>query len=312
MKNTFKKLFVFLLLAAAASSCDDIGDDKELNYGTGAYVAQFPFAEKTGFFLKDDAVIYDYNVPVQLVGGNGLALDTDVVVSFEQLDYVDDPTTTGDDTYVTAVEGVDFEFVNPTNTFTIPAGSTFASLPIRVLSGNLNDQAPSVLVLNLTTVDGSGTAVVASGNKGKINLILQGTCTSDLAGNYSTVTTRLSTGVVYTFATDVFDEIEAGTYNTSYVGPYYGLGQTPGTSGNTIVLGGTADAGYTFKEVCGRVKVETQNLGGVYSNEVRQTDAQYAASSVDPDTGVITIEYSVWFTGNTVERMFRSIYTPIP
>lgn len=309
MKNTFKKLFVFLLLATAASSCDEVGDDQELNYGTGAYVAQFPFAEKIGFFLKDDGEIYDYTVPVQIVGGNGLALDTDVVVSFEQVDYVPTGPT---DTNVSAVEGVDFEYVNPSTTFTIPAGSTFASLPIRVLSGNLNDQAPSVLVLKLTSVTAAdGTTVIASGNKGTINLTLQGTCGSALAGNYSNVTTRLSTGAVYTFTTDVFDETGAGTYNTSYVGQYYGMGQTPGTSGNTVMLAATSDAGYTFKEVCGRVRVETQNLGGVYSNEVRQTDAQYALSSVNPDTGVIIIEYSVWFTGNTVERKFRSVYTPI-
>ncbi|RTY90256.1 hypothetical protein EKL32_21545 [Flavobacterium sp. GSN2] len=300
-------MFVFLLLATAAASCDSVGDDKELNYGNGAYVAQFPFAESTGYFLKDDAVIYDYNVPVQLVGGNGLALTNDVVVSFEQVTYV---PGVGDNK-VSAVEGVDFEFVNTANSFTIPAGSAFASLPIRVLSGNLNDQAPSVLVLKLTEVDGSGTPVVASGNKGTISLILQGTCTSDLAGNYKNVTTRLSTGAQYKFDLDVFDELDLGIYNTSYVGPYYGLGQTAGSSGNTVLLGGTADAGYTFKEVCGRVKVETQNLGGAYSNEVRQSAAQYAASSVNPDTGVITIEYSIWFTGNTVERKFRSIYTKL-
>ncbi|MET0944737.1 MAG: hypothetical protein ABWY22_04985 [Flavobacterium sp.] len=306
MKNTFKKLFVFLLLATAAVSCDSVGDDQELNYGTGAYVAQFPFADKTGFFLKDEAVIYDYNVPVQLVGGNGLALNTDVVVSFVQETYV----PAAGDNKVSAVEGVDFEFVNPTNSFTIPAGSTFASLPIRVLSGNLNDQAPSVLVLKLTEVSADGTTVVASGNKGTINLILQGTCTSDLAGNYTNSTTRLQTGAMYSWTLDVIEELEPGTYNTSFVGQYYGLGQDSGT-GSTAVLGATADAGYTFKEVCGRVKVETQNLGGVYSNEIRQSAAQYAASSVNPDTGVITIEYSIFFTGNTVERPFRSVYTPI-
>lgn len=296
MKNIFKKLFITLIVVSFASC--DLGDDKELDYGSGAFVAQFPYAEKTGFFLKDDAVIYDYEIPVQLVGGNGLALDTDVTVSYE-VDLANS----------TAVEGVNFDFVNATNVALIPAGSTFANISIKVKSGTLDDQDPPVLVLKLTQAAAGGTTVVTSENKGSIALTLQGTCISDLSGSYNNVTIRVDpAGGPYTFTSDMIDEISDGTYNTTYVGQYYAPGNDPGT-GATAVLGAASDAGYTFKEVCGRIRVETQNLASIYSNEVRQSTAQYNASSVS-ETGVITIEYSIFFTNNTVERKYRSVYTP--
>ena len=308
MKNTFKKLFLFLFLAAAVTSCDEVGDDEELNYGNGAYVAQFPFPARTGFFLKDDAVIYDYNIPVELVGGNGLALDSDVTVSFEKLDFVDDVTTIDDDSYVSAVEGVDFEFVNPTNSIVIPAGSTFASIPIRVLSGNLDDQAPAVLVLNLTQVSASGASVVTSGTKSKISVVLQGTCSSDLAGTYDLVTTRVGPGTVYVLPNEVVEEIAAGEYLTSSTGPYNNRGLI--SSGAQL---GTASAGFIMIEVCGRIALKAGQrlggqLGGGYSNSVYQTPAQYAASSVNPVTGVITVEYSIFFASG--DRQYRGVYTP--
>lgn len=296
--KTFKNLCL-VLIVVLASSCD-VGKDKELNYGTGSYVTQFPFAEKTAFFLKDDAVIYDYSVPIEMVGGNGLALTADTAVSYEV-----------DTAMSTAVEGVNFDFVGSTSTV-IPAGSTFSSVPLKIYSGTLDDQNPPVLVLKLTSVTSSGTDVVTSGNKGSIAITLQGTCSSDLGGSYSVVTTRISpAGGPYTFPTEVIDEVATGTYNTTTVGQYYAPGGNVGATGSVVVLGGATDAGYTFKEVCGRVAIETQQLAGVYSNLVKQSAAQYAASTVNPSTGVITTQYSIFFSGNTVERTFKSIYTPL-
>ena len=308
MKNIFKKLFLLTLLAGAVSSCD-MGNDKELNYGNESFVAQFPFAAKTGYFLKTNSEIFNYEVPVELVGGNGLALDTDVAVSFEKLAYVDDASTINDDTYVTAVEGTDFEFVNPVRSLVIPAGSTFASIPIRVLSGNLDDTHPAVIVLNLTQVSASGATVVSSGNKGKINVVLQATCTSDLAGMYDLTATRVSTGAIYALPGEEITEIGTGQYLTSSTGPYNVRGLV---SANAQLA--SPSAGFVFNEVCGRIALTQpdQGLGnGAYSNIVTQSPAQAATSVVNPVTGVITIYYSVWFTGNTVERPYFGVYTPL-
>lgn len=302
--KTFKILSLFLLITLA-SSCD-VGDDKELNFGNGAFVAQFPFAEKTGFFLKDEGATYDFSVPIELVGGNGLALAQDITITFE----VDETATDAEGNLInTAIEGTNYDFVG-SKTLVIPAGSTFASVPLKIYSATLDDQNPPVLLLKLTSAIAEGQTVVTSGNKGSVALTLQGQCTSDLEGGYSLVTTRTSpNGGPYTAPVDFIEELEPGTYNTTFVGQYYAAGNTVG-SGAWVLLPAAADAGYTFIEVCGRVKVEDQNLGSVYSNEVRQTDAQYALSTVNPTTGVITINYRIGFSGNTVFRNFRSVYTP--
>lgn len=301
MKNLFKKLFLFSLLLGTIVSCDHIGADNALDYGTGPFVTQFPYAEKTAFFLKTPATVFPYDIPVELVGGNGLPLASNIDLAYE-VDLVNS----------TAIEGTHFSFASPSTNLVIPAGSTFASIKINVNSGSLDDANPPVLILKLKSVSASGANIVNSGNKATISLILQGFCTSALAGNYSLVSTRISpAGGPYTAALDVIDEVSAGTYNTTFTGGFYSPGGgTPGT-GSWSALAAGYDAGYTFKEVCGRIKLETQNLAGVYSNEVRQSAAQYAASNVNAVTGVITVYYSIFFSGNTVERTYSSVYTPI-
>jgi hypothetical protein len=140
-------------------------------------------------------------------------------------------------------------------------------------------------------------------------------CDSFLSGSYSTSTLRVNNGTIYTHALENFILVGNGavTYRNDYIGAYHSAGQTPGTSslgGPTVELQGTS-AGFTFSEICGKIKVETQQLASIYSNEVRQSQAQFDASTVNPNTGVVTIYYSIWFNGNTVEREFISTYTPL-
>ncbi|WP_298136774.1 hypothetical protein [Flavobacterium sp.] len=297
MKNLFRNVFAMLSIAMLSSSCD-VGDDKELDYGNGSYVAQFPYASKTAFFAKDDAVVYDYTMPIQIVGGNGLALSNDLAVVFE----VDAANTT-------AVAGLHYDFVGSTS-LTIPANSTFATIPMKVYSGNLDDQNPPVLTLKLVSATGVS-GVVTSGNKGVVALTLQGTCTSDLAGSYSTAITRLSpAGGPYGVATENITSVGEGEYLTQATGNFTlaAFGLTLSGPWNNLSVP-APQGGFVFKEVCGRVAVEEQNLFEYYSNLVQQTPAQYAVSTVNPLTGVITIEYTVTFAAGN--RTFRSVYTPL-
>jgi hypothetical protein len=297
--KTIKNLLL-LLLVVSVSSCD-VGDDEELNYGNGSYIAQFPFATKTGFFLKDDAVIYDYEVPVQVVGGNGLALTTDTTINYEL-----------DTAASTAVLGTNFDFVDAGGVLTVPANSAFATIKLKVYSGTLDDQNPPIVVLKLTNADAGSTAIATSGNKGSVAVTLQGTCVSALSGNYSSVTTRITpAGGPYNAPLDIVSELEAGTYRSSFVGNYFIPGYTPPGTGAWAALDPSGTPGFTFKEVCGRVAVETQQLASIYSNQIRQTPAQFSASSVNQATGVLTISYSIFFTNNTVERPFVTVYTPL-
>ncbi|HLA55304.1 MAG TPA: hypothetical protein VK623_04355, partial [Flavobacterium sp.] len=212
MKNTFKKLFFFVLASATVVSCD-LGSEDEPNFGNGPFVAQFPYATSTGYFLKDEGVVYPYDVPVELVGGNGLAVSQDIVLSYE----VDMENST-------AVEGVNFDFVNDTNTATIPAGNAFSTIPIVIYSATLDDQDPPVLVLKLTEVTAEGVNVVASGSQGTIALTLQGTCSSDLAGMYNLVVTRTSSPGTYNLPGEAIIAHGTGQYLTDSTGPYNNRG----------------------------------------------------------------------------------------
>lgn len=312
--KTFKNLFL-LLLVVSVSSCD-VGDDEELNYGNGPMVAQFPFASKTAFFLKDDAATFDYTLPIEIVGGNGIALDHDITVVFD----VDTTTKFDDDNnaatptvvFTNAVEGTHYDFVG-SKTLVIPAGSTFSSIPLKVYSGNLDDVNPPRVMLKLISASATGSNIVTSGNKGSVGLILQGRCTSDLAGTYNTVTTRLApAGGPYTVASEPITVMPDGTYLTSLTGNFR-------LASNPLVVTGTWSSqtapaprsGYEFNEVCGRITLEEQNLFDYFINIVDQTPAQAALSNVSP-TGVITIYYQVGgFAAPNAVRTYRSVYTPI-
>lgn len=137
-------------------------------------------------------------------------------------------------------------------------------------------------------------------------------CGSFLEGTYSNSTRRAdNAALVYTFANDVVDKIGDGLYYTSYIGPYYGAPQEPG-SPNTVVLPAATRAGYKFGDVCGQLGLVDlpQNLASVYGNEVRQSASQKALSVADPVTGVLTIHYSIMFSSNTVERPYITTLTP--
>lgn len=153
---------------------------------------------------------------------------------------------------------------------------------------------------------------VSTTSDGKVHQNLSTTkvtvsCISDLAGSYSVSTARVGTTTVYTFATDNFVVVEPGTYNTDYIGPYYSPGQTPG-SANTVQLPAGTRAGFTFTDICGKLKLEDQNLASAFSNVVYQTAAQNANSLVNQATGVVVIHYTISFAAG--DREFISTYTP--
>ncbi len=136
-------------------------------------------------------------------------------------------------------------------------------------------------------------------------------CGSFLEKTYSNSTVRVETGTIYTFAADQVTKLGDGLYKNSYIGGYYCAGQTPPTSGNGTQLPAGTNAGFTFNDVCGVIGMETQNLASAFTNEVRQSADQKAASNVNIVTGVITIHYSIMFSDQTVNRPFITTLTPL-
>ena len=62
----------------AIVSCDSVGDDDELNHGSILMWLQFSTAAKQVSFLKDDNEFLTLIFLLELVGGNGLAVDSDL------------------------------------------------------------------------------------------------------------------------------------------------------------------------------------------------------------------------------------------
>jgi hypothetical protein len=260
-----------------------------------------------GFSAKEYSVNFGTNlesstlkVPVNLISYANEQFPNDVTMVWSV------------DATSTAVAGVDYALPASTSV-TITNGTTTDNFEVTVYPIVFDPNAPKKLVLNMTTVS-TDNAVIGDQYK-QVTITLQGVCVSFLEGDYSTSTLRVNNGTIYTHALEsfVYTDAAAGEYRNDYIGAYHSAGQTPGTSslgGPTVELQGTS-AGFAFADICGKLRVPTQNLASVYSNEVRQTEAQFQASNVNPETGVVTIYYSIWFTGNTVEREFISTYTPL-
>ncbi|MEW5677492.1 T9SS type A sorting domain-containing protein [Flavobacterium enshiense] len=129
-----------------------------------------------------------------------------------------------------------------------------------------------------------------------------------LPGIYNTLVERLNTtGGPYNFTNETITSLGLNEYRTTNVALYYPQGGTPGSTG-TIAINAYGNSGYRFKRVGYNIRVEDQMLFEYYGNQINQTPEQFNASTYNPSTGVITIEYNIYFSGNP--RQFRNTYTP--
>jgi len=298
MKKVILLSAIFSLLFVSCNN-DDEGIDV---YGPNNTIVGFTDSYSSNFGTNVENSTL--SVPVNLIAYEDETLPTEDVT----VQYTIDASST-------AVAGLDYD-VPSNESVVLPAGSTVGFIPVTVHPNVFDPGAPKVLVFNLTTVT-SNNAIVGFQYK-QVTVTLQGVCISELAGEYSTVTTRVDNGTQYFHDLETFVLVEGGTYTNDFIGAYHGSGQTPGfaqttsgATGTTSILANTTSAGFTFTEICGKIKVETQPLGGAYLNDVRQSAAQFDQSVVNEETGVVTIAYSIYFSDNTVERKFISVYTPI-
>jgi len=280
--KTIKHIFLASITAIMFTSCivDDEADDQFLN--SPAVVGFSSSLAAESYFVDEGAILRNYQVDLLGNGGEGEAPTSPITVSYE----IDTEATT-------AVEGQEFNFVDNSGTVTIPAGSTFANFPLEINTGNLDPDMPTKLVLNLISTD-SDNAVVSSNND-VLEITFVG-CQSQLDQfTYTVNTTRISNGNLVASSVETFTSPSVNEFSTVSTGPY-GPNST-GYAGGSIA----ANNGFTFIDICGEITISNQGLANnAYSNEV------YGSGTVDPDTGTITLTYTITFgSGN---QTFESVF----
>lgn len=239
-----KKIVAILLLSVSLFSCDkDDSNLEDANFANTPRVVGFLKATQNVPYFEDLGTIrrqFPFDV---LNGGGGAPFAEDLTITYEV------------DASSTAVEGVEFNFVDAAKTVVVPAGGNFGSLPLDVITGNFNPTAKTSLVLNMTAVDKDGFVISAQSKQVTINFI---GCLSQVNGLYTVVVTR-GDGVSVTRLNENVSLQDVNYFRTTTSGTFtVGQLSPPGSY-----------AGFYFTDICGDISVESQNLAGVYSNQVR-------------------------------------------
>jgi len=287
MKTTIKFIMLLALSVTTLTSCfieDVLVETTEPSAANddGANLAGFATVSRTLGGIASGAE-YVFDLKLDVAGPTSMDLTGDVTV------------TIGVDPSSTAIEGTHFKFT--TNSVTLSASNNFKGFfPITMLSeGIIAPLAVSpVLKLVVTNADGSGNVL---GNAKPITLTLNYLCFSNLSGTYDAamVYTGYDGAVSNISFTDTFTETGTGEYRTSEVGHWIG-GLGIGTPG------------FTFYDVCNEITIPGQYLVDYYGNWV---DDLGIRGAVNPDTGVITVNYSICYPQGTANcRYYAVTYTP--
>jgi len=212
--NKIYIVFAFLFASLATTACfDDQGfdilwDGLEIEFQDASLPSNGPLI--SNLRLNDDQVD-SYNIRVNVVGAQQTAPIT--------VNFVVDETST-------AIEGVHYRLA--ANSVTIPAGESFAVVPLEVLTGNISPAEAPNLVLRITDTGG----IKLSPRYNTVTHRLRSSCPSDLVGTYNTVNVGTGgtinsqveiTRVAGTTDRYLLSDITGGVYRL-----YYGDDDNPG------------------------------------------------------------------------------------
>ena len=170
----------------------------------------------------------------------------------------------------TAIPGVHYN-LNTTSATLLVENGLIGNIPFTVLSDDESISAPSTftLILHITETSG-GNGAIPSGRTGTLTINISYLCNSDLAGPYVTTSGP--------FANVTITELADGVYQHNTL---------PGlTSGGNAIP-------FEFSDSCGNITIDTLVLGGGYLVQ--------GSGTVNPDTGVITINGYILYNGTTVD-----------
>jgi hypothetical protein len=264
INNYFAILFVSLLFTSCLVDDEAPSDNND----TGPNVAGFTDNSTTISGITNDSE-YSFNLRVEVKGPGLVDLQGDVTLSIAT-----------DAAASTAVEGVNFRLDQTTITLS-KSNNYLGLLPITLLTEGITAPLDVDPVAKLMVTSASGDNVVANGKLLTVNFAYL--CFSDLAGNYDLTTVR-DNGPDALFPNELVTEVASGYYKTESIYRW--------------AVGSIApDQGFNFFDVCNVISVPEQGLAqGFYSNPVYGT----TPSAVDPDTGIMIINYAVEFSGDPV------------
>ena len=278
MKN-FKLIFLALSVALFSSSCLVDDEDSTLDQMENTtYAFGFNPTVRNIAYFEDLGAI---NEPVSLgllAGGDGAGADNNMTVQYE----VNQDLTT-------ATAGVEYNINGELGTVVIPSGEEFGMIDLVVNTASFNPTETTTLVLDITSAP-QGTAIVADNSRVTISFI--GCLSLVDQFSYNVTSTDGSGNIVYT-GTETLTPVGVNTFRTISTGSF-GPGELSPPA---------AYDGFVFVDVCGTITVDSQNLGGYYTNLV------FGEGSVD-ENGNITIVYTVTFAAG--DQVFTTNYVKIP
>ena len=283
-----KKLLTLTVLSALIISCtdDDIRTEHQLD--SGPKIVGFNTNIQTVSYFEDLGTI-DREFPINLIGtGNGQFSESDIVVEYE-VDMVQS----------TAVEGVEFDFLDTSGTMTIPAGSSFGMFPLAVHTGNFDPLQKTELIVKLTS-SSAGSTVAGQVKYNTLRIVFVG-CLSNIVSamagsdSFTCVVTR-DDGAFVTRPSEIVYLTDINTYKSTTTGTW---------AAGTIA----PDQGYDFMDICGDISVAQQGLcQGYYSNQVYGlTDDGTDGTVADFSTGDnFEVTYEITFTAGN--RQYTNTY----
>ncbi len=272
-----KRIYLLLLIIFGIVSLPSCLVEDEVPAGDNDKGPNLAGFEKTRTTLAGiaDGTAYDFDIKVNVIGPTSMDLTNDVTLSIEA-----DPAST-------AIEGTHYQIDNPTVTLTSD-NNYLGFIGLTMLTEGVEtplEEAP-VLILNVKSATGDENVI----NNGKpIEITFNFACFSSFEGEYSVVTTS-SSGTVREWQ-ETITKIGTEEYLTQRVGTW-----NPPLN---------PDYGFVFTNACNVLTVPNQGLADMYSNDVYS----HSAGSYDPETGVITIYYTIWFEAG--DNTYTAVYTPL-
>ncbi|WP_436517538.1 hypothetical protein [Ekhidna sp. To15] len=279
-----KKLLTIFSIALLVFSCEEFSD----GIYSGPDQVAFARTTATGLYLEEAATGDNDldSLEVQLIGPQR---STATDVNFEL-----------DATANQAIEGVHIDFVTTGGTLTIPANASSGYIYFNVLSDNFSISDNINLVVNLTSTD-----IKVAGNFAQTTKSLAITCESNLAGDYSAVSSGSSTdGCVAGNGNTVITNLAYSTVTItegSGVGVYTISNSFAGLYDAWYVpcYGYSAGESNPLTDVCG-------DLSGSWLDIYAPNNPFAMTGSVD-GSGVITLSWT-----NAFGDQGTTVLTPIP